>query len=367
MPPRRASTGRHSPGLWRAGGILFVIAATFSGVGCSPQTLQESEVPVLKDTVLTVTGEMTSWGVTKGYLRGGTAVVASSSEPLIRLFGKQAHEAWGVKGDGPGEFRIAQGVAIDDSLVHVLDFRIGTSRLHTFTRDGYLVRSRRIDSFVASEVAIWDFGLLIESTSGFGKERHVVSLQGLHSDTLMYMESPPVLTVSTEGFNASFEAPFATRPLWAASGGHILFWDGVSDSVAFLSSDARQVAVVAAGGDELPITAADRSDWLDDQVAPSEDRMARQLRAGLEEEAIFPSIHPRISEIKGDGTGDFFLRRSPIGKQEIWQRINLEGLHGTFRLPKGRQALAFDAHHVLALSHNEDGGRLLEVLLTHRQ
>jgi len=363
VPKRRLDEVRIRTKLGRAGLGVLPLVLLLCSLSCTKTPDPEWVAEPLEELIATFEGERNSWGVTTGAILDETVVVTSSFEPIVRVIGGTDLTAWGVEGNGPGEFRIGSGLVLDDSLIHALDFRVGGSKVHTFTKTGTLIRSRRLDYPFVMAMAGWDFGILIEFTQGLGRQRSVISLDGAFPDTLISMRDAELLTVAIGGAQASFRHPFASRPLWGASGGLILLWDGSSDQVAFIDRGGNRVGSVSIDGTEVRVTSKDQNDWLDSEVPNSDHEMSIRLRAGVMETVVFPQSHPLITAVKGDGQGGFMLLRSTKDQEETWQRVSLGGSESPFRLPKGRKALAFGTDRVLTLVRSHERGRLLETYL----
>lgn len=272
-------------------------------------------------------------------------VVLTGSDPVIHLFelsDGSLRGSWGRSGEGPGEFQSRTDVALVGGHVYALDGN--QRRLSIFDITGDLVRS----------VGLQDFGLLdyrprrLDRADGggvllglsvpMGNERIIIarsfgasaSEDPARQDTvIVYPARTATLRLTAEG-SPSYTAspPYAPSSEWTPVSGGVAFWDGSDSGVSILGYDGEQRSVVSlALDDRFEVTAEDREYWLQNEI-PQEfmgQRVFEPLRREARRTVDFPRYHPLLFDLQR-GTDDLlWVRRTPDGRDEVWDIVDAQG------------------------------------------
>jgi len=274
-------------------------------------------------------------------------VVLTGSYPVVHLFDLadgSRRGSWGLSGQGPGEFESASGVALVGRHVYALDGNQGRLSIFEFTGD--LVRT----------VPLRDFGMppnfprrlhraggdtvLFGSSVPMGNERSIIPLSfGASADedpvgqeTLVdYPRTTATRLRLTAPDAPSFTLPppYWPDPQWTPFSGGVGLWQGPDSEVRILGLDGEQRSVVTlALGDRFEVTAEDREFWFQNAI-PQEIFGQRGVFDPLREVARrtvdFPGYHPPVFELLSGPDDLLWVRRTPDGRDQVWDIVDAQG------------------------------------------
>ena len=122
--------------------------------------------------------------------------------------------------------------------------------------------------------------------------------------------------------------PYSPAPQWAPVCGGVAFWQGSDAEVRILGLDGTLKSVVPlALDDRFEVTADDREYWFQNAI-PQEvfgQRVFEPLRQAARRTVDFPRYHPPVFELLG-GPGDvLWVRRTPDGRDQVWDVVDAQG------------------------------------------
>lgn len=273
-------------------------------------------------------------------------VVLTGSYPAIHLFdlADGVHQrSWGRSGEGPGEFRSATGIALADGHVYALG--ADQVRLSVFEITGDLLRTVRLRDFGMSsyrprrlELAEGDT-LLFEGFVPMANERIIIARwfgAGANQDSvrrdsvIVYPARTANLRLTAPGApSLTLSHPYSPTPQWIPYSRGVAFWDGSDPGVRILGFDGEQKSVVSlALDDRFEVTEEDREYWLQNEI-PDEIFGQRGVFDPLREEARrtvdFPRYHPTVFELLSGPDDLLWVRRTPAGREEVWDVVDVQG------------------------------------------
>ena len=297
-------------------------------------------------------------------------VVLTGSYPAIHLFDLAdgtRRRSWGRSGDGPGEFRTSSSVALVGHHVYVLDSRQG--RLSIFELTGDVVRT----------VALRDFGMppnfpyRLHRAGGdtvlfglgvpMGDEKTIIARSfgananedPVRQDTVIVFPRTTAtpLHFTTRGGPPTFRVapPYSLAPRWTLVAGGVAFWRGPGPEVRVLGFDGVLKSVVSlALDDRFEVTAEDKEFWF--QNAIPKEFMGQRVFEPIREEARrtvdFPRHHPLMFGLLGGPDDLLWVRRTPGGRDQVWDVVDTRGqLASRFSLAPDQALMAVIPDHVL--------------------
>ena len=294
-------------------------------------------------------------------------VVLTGSYPVIHLFelADGTHrQSWGRSGEGPGEFQSSTGVALVGPHVYVLDGNQG--RLSIFEFRGDLVRTVSLRNLGMSTLPIrldragGDtvlFGLAVP----MGNERTIIARSlgaSANEDpvrqntVIVYPRRTATLRLTAPGApGLTLSPPYSPRPDWTPVSGGVAFWQGPESEVRILGLDGGLKSVVTlALDDRFEVTAEDREFWFQDAI-PQEvfgQRVFEPLREKARQTVDFPRYHPPVFELLGGPDDLLWVRRTPDGRDQVWDVVDTQGqLAGRISLTPGQALMAVIPDHVV--------------------
>ncbi len=335
---------------WRASFFLLAALAT-------PSVSAGQQACVDHDPLYRLDGDDLVWSdVRLVSADDSLLVVLTGSYPVIHLFelaNGSLRGSWGRSGEGPGEFQSRTDVALVGGHVYALDGN--QRRLSIFDITGDLVRT----------VSLQDFGLLdylprrLDRAGGgdvllglsvpMGNERTIIarsfgataSEDPARQDTvIVYPARTTTLRLTAEGSPSyTFSPPYSPTPQWTPVSGGVAFWDGSDAGVRILGFNGEQRSVVSlALDDRFEVTAEDREYWFQNAI-PQEfmgQRVFEPLRREARRTVDFPRYHPLAFDLLSAPGDVLWVRRTPDGKDQVWDVVDAQGQ------PAGRVALAPD-------------------------
>ena len=337
--------------LFRRCAVLLLAALLTPALSAGQQTCVD------RDRLYRLDGDDLVWSDVRAVSADDSPlVVLTGSYPAIHLFelADGTHrQSWGGEGEGPGEFQSATGVALVGGHVYALDRSQG--RLSIFQVTGDLIRTVRLQEFgISPNVARrieWCGGetVLLELSVPMGESRAIVAHaigidpdeESVRRDTvIVYPRRTATLRLTAPGspsYTAS--APYSPIPKWIPVSGGVVFWQGPDPEVRILGFDGEQVSVVPlALDDRFEVTEEDREFWLQNAI-PQEfmgQRVFEPLRREARRTVDFPRYHPLMFEFLGGPDDLLWVRRTPDGRDQVWDIVDTQGQ------PAGRVALAPD-------------------------
>jgi len=358
----------------------FVVVAAL----LTPSVGVGQEVCADRDLLYRLDGESLGWSDVGAVSSDDSLlVVLTESYPVLHLFdlAAGAHlRSWGRDGEGPGEFQGSTGVAVVDGHVYALDGTQG--RLSIFEPAGNLVRAIRLEDFgvLPNHARRLDHGggerLLFRLSVPMGDERAIVTrMIGVHA----IEDSPPLdtvivyswatagqLRISAEGSPpVTLAPPYAPSPVWTPLSGGVAFWQGPDPEVRILGFDGTPMSVVSLAFDNrLEVTAADREFWLQNAI-PQEmfgQRVFEPARREARRTVDFPRYHPLIFELLAGPEDLLWVRRTPGGRDEIWDIMDPQGEPaGRVSLDPGQVLMAVIPDHIVLKVTDVVGVEAVEV------
>ena len=335
---------------WRAS--LFLLAAL-----ATPSLIAGQQACVDHDPLYRLDGDDLVWSDVRAVSADDSLlVVLTGSYPVIHLFELAdggLRGGWGRSGEGPGEFQSRTDVALVGGHVYALDGN--QRRLSIFDITGDLVRT----------VSLQDFGLLdylprsLDRAGGgdvllglsvpMGNERTIIarsfgataSEDPSRQDTvIVYPARTTTLRLTAEGSPSyTLPPPYSPTPQWTPVSGGVAFWDGSDSGVRILGFDGEERSVVSlALDDRFEVTAEDREYWFQNAI-PQEfmgQRVFEPLRREARRTVDFPRYHPLAFDLLSAPGDVLWVRRTPDGKDQVWDVVDAQGQ------PAGRVALAPD-------------------------
>ncbi len=309
-------------------------------------------------------------------------VVLTGSYPVIHLFdlsdGSQ-RGSWGQRGQGPGEFQGRSGVALIGDHIYTLD--ASQNRLSIFEFTGDLVRTARLQDFGISPNAATrlDRGVgetvLLELSVPMGNERTIIvrsfgasaNEDPVRQDTvIVFPKWTATLRLTAPGAPSyTLPHPYSPIPRWTPVSGDVAFWQGLGSEASILGLDGALKSVVSlALDDRFEVTAEDREFWL--QNAIPQDFMGQRVFEPLREKARrtvdFPRYHPLGFELLAGPGGFLWVRRTPNGRDQVWDVVDVQGQPaGRVSLAEGQVLMAVISDHMLLKMTDASGIESVDV------
>ena len=296
-------------------------------------------------------------------------VVLTESYPVIHLFDLAEgtrRRSWGQSGEGPGEFQESSGVALVAGHVYAVDGDQG--RLSIFDSRGDLVRTIRLA----------DFGILpnyprrlaqgggdtvlFRLSVPMGNERTIIARtfganadeDSVRQDTVIVYPRTmaALLRLSAPGSPPStLPPPYSTSPQWTPVSGGVAFWQGPDSEVRILGLDGDLKSVVSlALDDRFEVTPDDREFWFQNAI-PQEflgQRVFEPLRERARQTVDFPRYHPLVFELMGGLDDSLWVRRTPAGRDQVWDIVDTRGqLSSRVSLTPGQALMAVIPDHLV--------------------
>lgn len=297
-------------------------------------------------------------------------VVLTGSYPVVHLFDLadgSRRGSWGRSGQGPGEFQSASGVALVGRHVYALDGNQGRLSIFEFTGD--LVRT----------VALRDFGMppnfpwLLHRAGGdtvlfglsvpMGDERSIIARSfGASADedpvgqetVIVYPKTTATrLRLTAPGApSLTLSPPYWPDPQWTPVSGGVAFWQGPDSEVRILGLDGDLISVVSlALDDHFEVTPEDREFWFQNAI-PQEIFGRRGVFDPLREVARrtvdFPRYHPPVFELLSGPDDLLWVRRTPDGRDQVWDVVDAQGQPATrVALGAGQALMAVIPDHLV--------------------
>lgn len=302
--------------------------------------------------------------------------VLSLSSPRIHRFdlADGTHlQSWGQDGEAPGEFQSSSDIALVGDHVYVLDGNRG--RLSIFKVSGELVRTvalqnfgmppnfpRRLDRAGGDRVLI---GLSVP----MGNEESIISRSfgasasedPAHQDTvIVYPKRTATLRLTAQGApGLTLSSPYSPAPQWTHIAGSVGFWQGPDSDIRILGFDGVLKSVISlALNERFEVTAEDREFWIQNEI-PQEvfgQRVFEPLREKARRTVDFPRYHPLVFELLGGPDDLLWVRRTPDGRDQVWDVVDTQGARaGRVSLTPGQALMAVIPGH-LVLKVTEDLG-----------
>ena len=364
---------------------MRVCGALLIAALAAPATSTAQQACIERDPLYRLDGEALVWrGVTAASSDGTLLVVLTESSPVVHLFvlaDGSRRGSWGRSGEGPGEFLEATGIALVETHLHVLDG--SQRRLSIFESTGALVRT----------VNLLDAGLppyyprRLERTQGdpalfdlsepMGDERIIIARtfpasadeESVRQDTvLVYPRTTATrLRLTAPGApGLSVSPPYSPTPQWTPVSGGVAFWLGRDAEVRILGFDGVLRSVVSLPlDDRFEVTAEDREFWFQNAI-PQEvfgQRVFEPLREEARRTVDFPRYHPLVFELVGGQNDLLWVRRTPDGRDQVWDIVDSQGqIASRVSLPPGQTLLAMVPDHLVVKVTDDLGAESVEVL-----
>ena len=309
-------------------------------------------------------------------------VVLTESYPAVHLFDLVngiRRGSWGRSGDGPGEFRESTGIALLGRYVYVLDGNQG--RLSVFDFTGDVVRT----------VSLRDYGMapyyprwldrarldtvLFELAVPMGNERAIVAwsmasgnLESVRPDTvIVYPQTTATkLRLTAPGAPGyTLPPPYWPTPEWTPFSGGVAFWQEPETEVRILGFDGELISTFPLPFDDrIEVAADDREHWFQNAI-PTElfgQRVFEPLRAEARRTVEFPRSHPLVFELLGGPDDRLWVRRTPDGRDQIWDIVDSQGqLVRRVSLTAGQALMAVIPDHLVVKVTDALGVESVEV------
>ena len=295
-------------------------------------------------------------------------VVLTGSYPVVHLFDLadgSRRGSWGRSGQGPGEFQSATGVALSGHHVYALG--ADQTRLSIFDLTGDLVRT----------VSLRDLGMppvvpirldqargetfLFEFAVPMGNERAVIARsfsasgneEPVRRDTVMvYPARTATFRLTAPGApGLSLSPPYSPTPHWTPVSGGVAFWQAADSEIQILGFDGVLESVVLPDlDDRFEVTAEDREFWFQNTIP--QDFMGRRVFEPLRVEARrtveFPRYHPLVFQLLGAPDDHLWVRRTPDGRDQVWDIVDPQGqLSSRVSLAPGQALMAVIPGHLV--------------------
>lgn len=322
--------------------ILFLAAALVM-----PAAIAGQQTCVDRDLFYRLDGNDLVWDDVRAVSTNDSLlVVLTQSYPAVHLFDLadgRRRGSWGRSGEGPGEFQSASGVVLVGRHVYALDGNQGRLSIFEFTGD------------LERTVALRDFGMppnfprwlyraggdtvLFGASVPMGNERSIIARSfGASADedpvgqetVITYPQRTADLRLTAPGGpGLTLSHPYAPTPQWTPVAGGVAFWRGPDPEVRILGFDGTQMSVVSlALDDRFEVTGEDREYWLQNAI-PQEIFGQRGVFDPLREVARrtvdFPGYHPTVFELLGGPDDLLWVRRTPDGRNQVWDIVDARG------------------------------------------
>ena len=251
--------------------------------------------------------------------------------------------AVGREGDGPGEFRLIQGLGVmPGDTVWVYDFSL--RRLTFVSPDAHVVREVPLSPPVAAGVVVgrdrdgtflmaesWS-SARVAAASSAGLNREPVaylrySEAGALLDTIGLFPGREVVLRSEAGRSVMEAAPLGRSAVHAIGGGRLYVGDQVGHEVAAYSPDGSLTMRIGWEGSDLDDTGLEGEQWREDRLAgvAPEDRP----NASRQAEAVdMPERKPAYGNLLATSDGSIWIGQYVVGARvpERWEIFGPEGV-----------------------------------------
>ena len=358
----------------------IIILLTAALVTPSASTGQQACVD--RDSLYRLDGNDFVWSNVRAVSSDGSRlVVLTGSYPVIHLFDLadgSRRGSWGRSGQGPGEFQSAAGVALVGR--HVFAVGADQMRLSIFEFTGDLVRTVRL-----RDLGMLDYRpirldrvgemLLFGLSMPMGGERTIVARSfgasanedPVRRDTvIVFPKWMATLHLTASGApSLSLSHPYSPAPRWTPVSGGVAFWQGPDSEVRILGFDGVLKSVVSlALDDRFEVTAEDREFWFQNAI-PQEfmgQRVFEPLRRKARRTVDFPRYHPPVFELVGGPNDLLWVRRTPDGRDQVWDIVDTQGqLASRVSLTMGQTLLAVVPDYLIVKVTDDLGVESVEV------
>ncbi|MYF64029.1 MAG: hypothetical protein F4183_06000 [Rhodothermaceae bacterium] len=287
--------------------------------------------------------------------------------------------SWGQRGQGPGEFQSSSGITLVGEHVYVLDSNQG--RLSIFELMGDLVRTIPLQRFgMPPNFPSWLdratgdtvlFGLSVP----MGNERSIIarsfgasaSEDPIHQDTVIVFPARTAsLRLAAPGApSLTLSPPYSPKPQWTPVSGGVAFWQGLDSDIRILGLDGvLKSAISLTLDDRFEVTSEDKEFWLQDAI-PQEflgQRPFEPLREKARRTVDFPRYHPLMSRILGGPDNLLWVRRTPDGRDQVWDVVDTQGqLASRVSLASGQALMSVIPGHLVLKVTDDLGVESIEV------
>lgn len=327
----------------RSGAPIGVCGALLSAALAVPAASVGQQTCTDRDALYRLDGGDFVWSDVRAVSSDGSQlVVLTESYPVVHLFdltdgGWQG--SWGRSGQGPGEFLEATGVALVGRHLYVLD---GTQRrLSIFETTGTVVQTINLqDAYYPRRLDGGGRGtVLFDLSQPMGNERVIVArtvgagtrADWARQDTVITYPRSSVARVrltapGAPGYRIS--PPYSSVPQWTPISEGVAFWQGPDSEVRILDlGGGLQSAFSLPFGDRFEVTADDRESWFQNAI-PKEifgQPVFEPLSEAARRTVDFPRYHPLMFELLA-GPGDLlWVRRTPDGRDQVWDVVDSQG------------------------------------------
>lgn len=347
--------------LVRTGAVLLAAVLATPALGAGQQTCVD------RDLLYRLDGHDFDWSDLRAVSSDGPLlVVLSGSYPVIHLFAGGTHRrSWGRSGEGPGEFRSTAGVTSVGRHVYALDGNLGRLSVFEYTGDlvrtvslrdiglsGYLARRLHRDGggtvVLGLAVPMGNERVIVARSLGASADEDPVRRDTVH----VYPRRTSTLRLTAPGApGLTLSPPYSPDPKWTPVSGGVAFWQGPEPEVRILGLDGEQKSVVRlALDDRFEVTAEDREYWLQNEIP--QDFQGQRVFEPLREEARrtvdFPRYHPLMFELLGGPDDLLWVRRTPDGRDQVWDITDVHGqLASRVLLAPGQVLMAVIPDHLV--------------------
>lgn len=287
--------------------------------------------------------------------------------------------SWGQRGQGPGEFQASSGITLVGEHVYVLDGNQG--RLSIFELTGELVRTIPLQRFgMPPNFPRWLYRatgdtVLFGLSVPMGNERMIIarsfgasaSEDPIHQDTVIVFPARTTsLRLTAPGApSLTLSPPYSPEPQWTPVSGGVAFWQGLDSDIQILGLDGvLKSAISLTLDDRLEVTSEDREFWLQDAIPQefSGQRVFEPLRVKARQTVDFPRYHPLMSRILGGPDSLLWVRRTPNGRDQVWDVLDTQGqLASRVSLASGQALMSVIPDHLVLKVTDELGVESIEV------
>jgi hypothetical protein len=310
---------------------------------------------------------------------GGGILVGLGSSGEIRFYGGsgELEARWGRPGEGPGEFRILQGVghlagdtawAYDFALrrVTLLDPSAGVVEVETLEPAplrALAVSSAPSGGWILREA--WGEGPVTLETELRRDPVRVyrASRQGRVGEALASLPGREVLISSEGGRSVMGTAPFARDASVVAVGDAVVMGDQVGHELRVVDLGGTLERIVRWNGPSLEVTPEEVAAWKDAQVAAADPRDRAGVRTYLEGTPL-PERRPAYGALLPGAAGEIWVAEyvhSGVSPSS-WTVLGPEGRWlGPVRMPAGFTPLQVGVSWILGLQTDELGAERVVV------
>ena len=357
-----------------------VCGALLAAALAAPTVTVGQETCADRDPLYRFDGNDLVWsGIKEVSSDGSLLVVVTESYPVVHLFDLADGDrrgSWGRSGQGPGEFQEATGVALVGGRLYVLDG--SQRRLSIFESSGDLVRTvNLLDGYYPRRLERGGDGtVLFDLSEPMGDERIIVARtvgasadeDWARQDTVISYARSTVARVRLRAPGAPsyrVSPPYSAAPQWAPVSGGVALWPGPGPEVGILKlGGGLESAVLLPFDDRFQVTDDDREFWFRNAI-PTElfgQRVFEPLRAEARRTVEFPRDHPLVFELLGGPDDRLWVRRTPDGRDQIWDIVDSQGqLASRVSLTPGQALMAVIPDHLVVKATDDLGVESVEV------